>query len=240
MKRSSMSDSQSDTEESTEFYSDEEHLSSRKLSAEELQAYTKPFADREVCRRGSCCSVRPENVPELHLNKRNSISQSQVEKFQSTIFSKLQEDIKHYGNVINVGSENISAALQRILLFPVNDPERNNNIQQKRAICNQFARKLLPALGIFHSEGDIFGTGDEHEQAQQGEKIAGSDHSRRASITAVTEGVRIVNDSAIAPLKISGARQDVPSTCSEVWNYRSTDMKRYIGTGPLGNFFNFC
>jgi hypothetical protein len=127
------------------------------LSPEELQAYSKPWtADTAPSRRGSCCSIRPDNVPALQF--KTNVTGNHAPEFINIrgLFSSLQNDFEHYGNLLQNKMNQAANAVQRILLFPTLPPEEDELADEKIFIFNAMGRKLLPVLGIFHENGADF------------------------------------------------------------------------------------
>ena len=124
------------------------------LSPEDLQAYSKPWtADKAPSRRGSCCSIRPDNVPALQF--KSNITETEFVSIRGLFFS-LQNDFEHYENMLQNKISQAVNTVQRILLFPTLPPEEDELADEKIFLFNAMGRKIMPVFGIFHENGADF------------------------------------------------------------------------------------
>jgi hypothetical protein len=149
---------------------------SRKLSLEQLEAFSKPWnadvneVNRSECRRKSTSSVRPECVPALQL-KKNKADRDGANQWTSGFGNKdmlksLHDDIEHYTLLLKTGTNKVTDNLQRMMLFPSRGDQGETVPQQNSDLLLQaLARKFLPAFGVFHAQSLRF-SGSHHSSAQ--------------------------------------------------------------------------
>ncbi len=119
-------------------------------SQEQLRLISKPWTQSSEfgCSRGSCSSIRPDNVPALELKSRDSKKKAAG---MESIISNLNEDFGHYRSIFEKGTNKVSEGIHDIFGAAVSSSlQLDDGNVSNTSIISVFCRRLLPTIGIFH------------------------------------------------------------------------------------------